>query len=502
MNSLKGKKVLLFQQRGWGMNIGHFLAQKLQEQGCELAALTLKKDVHEFMKNQKEVDYKSIVSNDEIMGDPKEYLAGESYSLEEVCRELGVDTVWPLVLSLRNHVRSYKYKYYYGYRQNVSDEGIIDYITAFYKYIKYIFDTFKPDIILSPNFVALPHIMMNLYAKKCGVKMLAITDCKVQGRYIFTYNYQDSEGPFFDKVRVLNEGKCQSNNIDNAKKYIEEFRIKFKKPNYTIENKKNNFKQIIKKELSPWYKIVKWYLKPSPNLLKSTGITLDYRPPKIILRDHFAHKKYTKFMNNFSYYPFDKIKKFVYFPLQFQPEATIDVASPFFSNQIETARLVAMSLPDDYVLVVKEHPAMLGLRSPSYLEKIDKTPNVKLIDYRISSEEVLKKAHLVISPNSTTIVEAAFLKKPVIQLGDLGTTLLLPNVEQHTDMRTLSKKIKEMLQKNFYTNEYERKLENFVTAAYDCGFDVDYVKVWEGKKEGIDKLWKIYRDELEKVLLV
>jgi len=58
--------------------------------------------------------------------------------------------------------------------------------------------------------------------------------------------------------------------------------------------------------------------------------------------------------------------------LQFQPEASIDVMAPFFSNQIETARQIAMSMPDDYVLVTKEHPAMVELRPPSYLE--DRAP--------------------------------------------------------------------------------------------------------------------------------
>ena len=181
----------------------------------------------------------------------------------------------------------------------------------------------------------------------------------------------------------------------------------------------------------------------------------------------------------------------------------MDVAAPFFNNQIEIARLAAQSLPDDYTLVVKDHPEMAELRPPSYLEKVLRTPNVKLIDYRVPSKKVLERASLVISPNSTTIVEAVFLKKPVIQLGDLGTTQMLPGVIKHTDMRTLSKKIKEALTMNTDNPEYERRLENFVASAYDAGFDVDYFGAWEsGRKDEYDTIWDAYKKELCRALKI
>ena len=149
------------------------------------------------------------------------------------------------------------------------------------------------------------------------------------------------------------------------------------------------------------------------------GVSPEYRPPRLILRDYYTSRKNKKFSENFNYYPLEKIKKFVYFPLQIQPEIAVDAAAPFFANQLETARQVAMSLPDDYTLVVRDVPVMAtsGRRSCSYLEKLARTPNVKLIDYRISPQEVLKQADLVVSPGGTTLAEAAFYCKPGIQIG-------------------------------------------------------------------------------------
>jgi len=496
--SLQGKRILIFQQRNWAINTGHILAKKFQAEGCRLAAFTLKKTTHEYILSQKEVKYELIISNDEIMGKPKDYLAGDKFSLAAICDDLGVASIWPLVATLRNHARSYKDKYYYSFKQNVPDEEIIDYIMAVYKCVKIMFDQFNPEVIISPNFVSFPHIMFNLYAERKGVKMISVTDCKVEGIYIFTFGYRDDRGPFYERVDALNQGRTDSPNRAKARRYIREFREKFKNPDYSVKHRqKKSLKEIVKDQLRPYYQIYQWYTTKQINVLPSTGITYDYRPPRIILRDHYCHLQYKRQTEKFNFYPFSKINQYVYYPLQFQPEANVDAVAPYFSNQIETARQIAMSLPDDYTLVVKEHPEMVGLRPPSYLEKVARTVNVKLIDYRLPSEQVLKKCALLICPNSTTLTEAAFYHKPAIQLGDLGTTLKLPNVFKHTDMTTLSVKIKEILAVNLKTAEYERRLENYVAAAYDTGFKYDFEGAWGGRtEESFDNMWQMLKKEL------
>lgn len=502
MLNFGNKRILILQQRSWGINIGHFLAIKLQSEGAKLCALTLKKTTHEFIISQKEVRYDLIINNDEVMENPKKYLDKDEFTIKEICQDLGIDSIWPIVSSLRNHVKSYQEKYYYSYKQNISDSEIEDYIKAIYKTIKNIFNNFNPDLIISPNFVSLPHIMINLYALKNQIPMIGVTDSKVKGYNIFINDYLENSGLFFQKIEKLNNHKEDSKNRTRAREYIEEFRNKFKQPDHLEKfiKDREDWRQKIKKELAPFYRILQWYIDRPKDSLANLGPTIDYRSPKIILRDHFCHKQYERYAKKFNYYPFEKIKKFVYFPLQFQPESSIDVMAPYFSNQIETARLIAMSLPDDYTLVVKEHPAMVGLRTPSYLEKLSRTVNIKLIDYRTSSQEVLKRTDLIISPNSTTIVEAAFFKKPAIQLGNLGTTLRLPNVFKHTDLTTLTKKIKTVLTTNLDTADYEEKLENFVIAAFETGFNIKYTDIWEGNNKNsreMEDIWNIYKSAIE-----
>ncbi len=501
-SNLKGKRVLVFQQRNWGLHIGHYLAKQLQEEGCSIAALTFSPGTRRFLSEQKEITYELIEDHDKVMADPWGYLSEDRYPLADICQELGVDSIWPLVQSLRNHVKSYADKYYYGFNQNISDENIIGYVQATHKSFKKLFDDFKPDIIIAPTFVTYPHIVCNLYAKKRNIPMLTVTDAKIPGITVFSYDYLDRKSPFIDHLKGLENNKETDAIIVRAREYIKEFRTQFKNPTTIKAPKTKTLIARIRHTISPLYHIARWYLYAPKINAEGTGIIADWRPPHIILRDHYAHDQYERAANAFPYYPLEKIGKCVYFPLQFQPEASIDLTAPRFNNQIETARQVAMSLPDDYTLAVKDHPAMFGYRSPSYLKKLAKTPNIKLIDYRIPSETILKKADMVVSPSGTTLAEAAFLSKPAIQLGDLGITQMLPNVTQHGDFTTLEHTIRHALSENLKTAEYEKRLENFVATAFAVGFDLPYADIWNGRRDDLlPSLWKIYRNEISNVLI-
>lgn len=503
--NLKSKRVIIFQQRSWGRIIGVHLAKRFHEEGCALATVTSHLATHDYILKKAKEDgyqYELVVNHDALLNDSKKFLDGDDYSVEEMCKYLGIDSIWPLVANNRLFCRSYKDKYYYGFKKNLPDEAVVEYFKAVFKLAKMFFDEFKPDVIVAPNFVGLYHMVFNLFAEKHGIKMIAMTNCKVKGLAIFSYNWRGDKGSFLDRVDELNSGRAKSANSEKARTYIKEFRDKFKKPDFMFNPPKKTFIRTVRHFFAPYYHILRWYIKRPVNPWKNIGVNIDWRPPRIILRDHYAHDRYTRFANKYKYYPFDQVKRFAYFPMQVQPEETMDVIAPFCSNQIEVARLIAMSLPKDLTLVVKDHPLMLGKRPPSYLEKVARTANVKLIDYRIPSEEILKKMDIMISPSGTSLAEATFYNKPAIQFGDLGITQKLPNVFKHSDFTTLTKKINEVLALNLHTPEYEKRLENYVAAAYDMGFDLDYVAMWvRGEKlDKLDSLWQAYKTEVMRVI--
>jgi len=477
---LEGKRVLIFQQRGWSLKIGHYIAQSLQDNGAILAALTFKPSTDTFTRTQTDVKYELIENHDEVINNPEKILGGNPTSLAVICEELGVSSVWPFAQSLRNHVRSYGESYYYSFRQNVSDDGIVLYFQAVYEMCNRILNDFKPEVIVSPNFVSVAHIFMKLLSDRRSIPMFGVSDTKVRDTYYFTHSHLDNESRFIDRIRDLNNG-ASSTSRDAALEYIESNRKDLLQPVVrTIYSSAGSFRKDLRRLASN----IRHQMRNKDGL-SIFGNTQDSSSQRILIRDFIRLKQYTRAARRRRDTTLDQLDQFAFFPLQFQPEEAIDVVAPYFNNQIETARIVAMSLPGDMTLAVKEHPSMIGLRRPSYLDKIARTPNVKLIDVQTPMPKILARAKLVIAPTGTLLAEAAILGVPVVQLGGLGTTKRLPNVLSHTDMPSLSDAIAEAVDMNTQSESYETRLTNFVSAAMDTGFQLDYVGFWLGDKKNL-----------------
>jgi hypothetical protein len=103
------------------------------------------------------------------------------------------------------------------------------------------------------------------------------------------------------------------------------------------------------------------------------------------------------------------------------PESTLLIATPFYTNQLELITQIIKSLPVGYQLYVKDHPLQQtrSWRSISDYKKILELPNVKLIHPTVRSDEIIKKSSLVISVASTAGIEATFYNKPSIVFSDV-----------------------------------------------------------------------------------
>jgi hypothetical protein len=472
----KMKRVLLLQQRHWGVGIGHELAKRFQRDGCKLAAFTFKKSTNAFIQQQTDVTYEVVLNHDAIV----DSCSASDTPLGRICCELGVATLWPAIMSMRNFVYSYGDKYYFGFRQNVSDDQILSYVKNLFDELVAMFDQFKPDLVVQPNFVAMPQIVVGLLAQRRGIPVVSFADSKVAGVTVPVGTPYFDGGSFIDRVRELNAG-AESTSREAAERYVASFRERFIRP-LILKDPFMTPRGVawLKQELVPFVQVGRFLLgRDRGNRVKSFGITIDYRPPRIILRDHYQAKRYRRAALAREYADPDRIGPFVYMPLQVQPEAQIDMLAAHFANQIETARQVALALPGDYTLAVKDHPSMIARRPPSYHEKLARLPNVKLLDPRVPAPDAINRCALVVSVGGTVLLEAAFYCKPAIQLGRLGTTLMLPNVTRHTDMTTLTHVIRQALARDdLGSDDYERCLRNYVAAAYDTGLEMDFERVW------------------------
>lgn len=106
------------------------------------------------------------------------------------------------------------------------------------------------------------------------------------------------------------------------------------------------------------------------------------------------------------------------------PEYTGDVQGWPFYDQAALVRVIAQSLPAGMLLLVKDHRAMVGLRSLDFYRRIVRLPNVRLVDATLNSQALVKTSDLVLTVTGTVSMEALCLNKPVIMFGRVFFTSL------------------------------------------------------------------------------
>jgi len=107
-------------------------------------------------------------------------------------------------------------------------------------------------------------------------------------------------------------------------------------------------------------------------------------------------------------------KKLVYFPLQEVPEQSTLIVTPNFTNQLAIIHELALALPIDAVLLVKEHLFQMGRRELQFYKTLIDMPNVILVDPRYSGLDLIKMVDVVCTISSSSAFEAAALGKHVL----------------------------------------------------------------------------------------
>ncbi len=113
----------------------------------------------------------------------------------------------------------------------------------------------------------------------------------------------------------------------------------------------------------------------------------------------------------------DLPKRFIYYPLHFTPEASINTPAPFYVDQMRGVDALRLAMPNGCILVVKEHPACLPLRPTGFLRQLRRLPGVMVAKVTIPSLELVKRAALTATVTGTAALEAFLLGRPAILLG-------------------------------------------------------------------------------------
>ena len=152
-------------------------------------------------------------------------------------------------------------------------------------------------------------------------------------------------------------------------------------------------------------------------------------------------------------------KKYFYFPLHKFDDAQIIVNNPEYYDQVSLLEFISKCLPYDYELWVKSHPNAPGSITMSDTHRLMKNKNIRLINPKLNSYDLIKGSEGVIVINSTVGLESALLGKKPIVLGNPFYSMegITINVKNLNDM---SQVIRDSVKNNKVYNEV---LKSFIS---------------------------------------
>ena len=337
------------------------------------------------------------------------------------------------------------------------------------KLFEKILDEVQPDFLITAQTTLHHNHLFYEICKARGIKVLMIRSSFFVGKHIIS-----SEFDSIDNTQI--NGKFHFNSLVDIQNYLKKYdyatKTKLELENWLV-SKTDYLKAILKFLVSSNTNVkthYTYYGRSKFAVLKGTIFSII----KKRFRESFINKNLIRDIKN--------KKPLIYFPLQIEPERSLLIQAPNYTNQIEVITNIVKSLPAGYELYVKEHPANVfrQWRSVDDYKKIMKLPNVKLIHPSVKSEDLIIKSSLVITISSTSGLEAAFHNKPSIIFADLDYSIL-PSVHKIKAIDELPYAIKTSLKKevkssdlNYYINLIEENSFELDFDSIDSDFDSNF----------------------------
>lgn len=456
--------------------IGNAIALELKNKYgiTEFCGYAITRNAQRFANSQKDIRYTNLLVDEDLHNAYKKEKLDVAY-LQKLESEYGFPNLWPYIAIDRTLTMDVPRKEYsISPIPPYTHEEMLRILQVKFRSIIEFLEKEKPDFIIGINVGSIGAMILYYVAKKKGVKNYTIENGKIGNRITFSDDYKTLSG--MEKIfKNIRENNYRSPNRKEAEKFLAEFRNNPVPPSFAIEEKEKDF----------WGKIMSIPVK----LIKAAIFTLK----SFILFAKNTHKEDTTTENPFYLFKNKMIRKirglrnlsklydnvdlhedFAYFPLHFEPEITTLLYAPFYTNQINLLAQIAKSLPVHFKLYVKEHPSMLEYRPTEYYRELKKIPNLKLINPRQSSLELIKNSKIIVTISGTAGFEASLLMKPVITFGDIFYNCL-SFVKKCGPIEELPDLVKKQLENFKYDNQ---EVVDFLSAVFEDTIAFDLSNIW------------------------
>ena len=153
----------------------------------------------------------------------------------------------------------------------------------------------------------------------------------------------------------------------------------------------------------------------------------------------------------------DLSKKYIYYCLHFDPEASTLPKDNAYFNQLLNLRILLSSIPSDWYVYVKEHPHQLqyklyreaklenhlhsvdNFRSKSFYNYINSYKNAQLVGFKTNHHSMIQKAQFIASNTGTVYRESSHYNKQCISFSSSSFYGLLNNVHPVKDVLSCKK---------------------------------------------------------------
>jgi hypothetical protein len=392
--------------------------------------------------------------------------------------------------------------YTQDYRRRFSDEELLSILTIQFDAVLEAFDRVKPDIVVSFVCTTIFDYIAYLIAKKRGIQYLNLRPTRISNQVAFFSTINDP-APEFRKyyVNVLNGLKHDFK--EEATKFIEANTIA-----------PSVYEGAISARNRPIHVGRLYRAKDFKKVARSLGYVVSYlfspsardnhvaSPHKRKLFIHIINPVRARILGFVMRKNYIDIKqqtdqRFVFYPLHAEPEVSLLVYSRPLVNQIEIIRMIALSLPTDAYLLVKEHPWMIGKRKLSYYKKLMNIPKVRIVSPETTAREVIDCAVLTIVTAGSVGLEAILRRKPVITFGDCPFNVFPSEmVTRCRDLRTLPQVIKSSIEKYKFSMD---AVEAYIQTVFAKSTPVNLYSTLLMKKHLEQSMLTTYDNELIKL---
>lgn len=425
----------------------YFLQKKFD---CELSAIIDTTDRPKpFFQTQKLVNFKKIwFYHDHIK---KRHEKSDIQYLHHIEKKYGV-SLWQLAINERLFYQFNKF-------HKFDADEILSILEQECRLFEKIIDETNPDLVIIEQPALHQTNLFYLMCKSQGIKTLMINPS-----FLAHKSFLSQEPNVIDSDEKLDEIIPQGRNFDELRSYRNS--LNFSK---VINNYATNFASKKNEKL----KAAVDYLFKSKNTNTKTHYTYYGRGKTCVLLSSIMislkRKIRKSFLDKNTVTKITDKEQFVYFPLQVVPDRNSLIGAPYFTNQLECVRHIAKSIPINYKLYVKEHPAQNQTwRKISEYKEIMEIPNVKLVHHAVPVDQLYKNCSLVITTAGTSGFEAAFYEKPSLTFADVGYSIL-PSVTRVRELELLPQYIEHSLEQKVSVSD----LDKFLILLDRNSFDFD-----------------------------